>query len=126
MQTDNRPLSPHLQIYRLPLTAITSITHRITGVLLALGAVAVVYWLVAAASGPEAYATAQAVLGNWFSLLIMFGWTFALFFHLCNGIRHLVWDTGKALDLDAAHKGTVAVFATAGVLTVLAWIVALA
>ncbi|WP_446918197.1 succinate dehydrogenase, cytochrome b556 subunit, partial [Klebsiella pneumoniae] len=85
--------SPHLQIYRLPLTAITSITHRITGVLLTLGTVALVYWLVAAASGQEAYATAQAVLGNWFSLLIMFGWTFALFFHLCNGVRHLVWDT---------------------------------
>ncbi len=125
MQTDDRPLSPHLQIYRLPLNAITSITHRITGVLLALGAVVLVYWLVAAASGPQAHATAQAVLGNWFSQLIIFGWTFALFFHLCNGVRHLVWDTGRALDLDSAHKGTIAVIAIAGVLTLLAWIIAL-
>lgn len=125
MQTDNRPLSPHLQIYRLPLTAITSISHRIAGVLLAIGSLAVVYWLLAAAAGPEAYATARGVLGNPFSQLIIFAWTYVLFYHLCNGIRHLVWDTGRGLDLESAHRSALAVFAAAGALTILAWIIAL-
>ncbi len=125
MQSDNRPLSPHLQAYRLPLTAITSILHRITGSLLALGAVAVVYWLIAAAAGPQAYATAQTILGNWFSQILIFGFTYALFFHLCNGIRHLVWDTGRGLEVETARKTSMAVIAIAGVLTVLTWIIAL-
>lgn len=125
MQSDNRPLSPHLQIYRLPLTAITSISHRISGALLAVGSLAVVYWLLAAASGPEAYATARVLLGNPLSQLIIFGWTYVLFYHLCNGIRHLVWDTGRGFDLDTARRSSIAVFVAAGVLTILAWIIAL-
>lgn len=125
MQSQNRPLSPHLQIYRLPLNAIASISHRITGALLALGAVVVVYWLIAAASGPEAYADAQAVLGNWFVQLLIFLWTYALFYHLCNGIRHLVWDAGYALELETSRRTGIAAYAAAGVLTVLAWIIAL-
>jgi succinate dehydrogenase / fumarate reductase cytochrome b subunit len=125
MHTDNRPLSPHLQIYRLPLTAITSITHRITGLLLALGSLVLVYWLVAAASGPQAYATAMAVLGNLFAQLLMLGWTYALFYHLCNGIRHLFWDAGRGFDLETARKAGIVVFVAAGVLTALVWIIAL-
>lgn len=124
MQTDNRPLSPHLQIYRLPLTAITSITHRMTGAALMLGALVLTYWLVAAAGGAESYATAQAILGNFLVQLIMFVWTYALFYHLCNGIRHLFWDAGHGFDLTTARNTGVVVFIAAGVLTLFAWIIA--
>lgn len=125
MDSDDRPLSPHLQIYRFPLTAITSITHRITGALLALGTLAVIYWLIAAASGPQAYASARAVFGNGFVQLIMFLWTYALFYHLCNGIRHLGWDLGYGFDLERARRSAIAVFIAAGVLAVITWLIAL-
>lgn len=124
MQTDNRPLSPHLQIYRLPLTALTSISHRISGVMLLVGSLVLVYWLVALAGGPVSHEQASAVLGNWFVQLLMFVWTFALFYHLSNGIRHLFWDAGYGFELDIAHKSGIAAVAAAGVLTVVAWIIA--
>ncbi|WP_435103782.1 succinate dehydrogenase, cytochrome b556 subunit [Arhodomonas sp. AD133] len=124
MHTDNRPLSPHLQIYRLPLTAITSISHRISGALLAVGALVLVYWLAALAGGRESFAAAQAFVGNWFIQLLMFVWTYLLFYHLCNGIRHLVWDAGYGFELETAKKTGVAAIVAAGVLTLLAWIVA--
>lgn len=124
MHSDNRPISPHLQIYKLPLTAITSITHRITGAALALGLVLVVYWLAAAATGPVAYRQAQAVLGSFLGQIILFLFTFALFYHLANGIRHLVWDTGAALDLESARLGSYLVLAAAAVLTVILWVFA--
>ena len=124
MHSDNRPLSPHLQIYKLPLTALTSITHRITGAALLVGTLLLVYWLVAAASGPQAYATAQGVLGSFLGQLLLFLFTFALFYHMANGIRHLVWDTGRALTLEAARIGSLLVLAAAAVLTVAVWIVA--
>ena len=94
-----RPLSPHLQIYRPQLTSVLSITHRLTGVALSLGSLLLVGWLLAAAQGPQAYATVHAVLGSWPGLVLLLGWTFALFFHLCNGIRHLCWDAGYGFDL---------------------------
>ena len=122
MHSDNRPLSPHLQIYKLPLTALTSITHRITGSALALGLVLVVYWLAAAATGPVAYAQAQAVLGSFLGQVVLFLFTFALFYHLANGIRHLVWDTGTALDLESARLGSYLVLGAAAVLTVVVWV----
>src|SRR5436190_23067696 len=84
-----RPLSPHLQIYRPQLTSILSITHRAAGVALAVGTLLLVYWVVAAASGPAAYATAQACIGSWIGRLVLFGWSAALVYHLANGIRHL-------------------------------------
>lgn len=124
MQSTNRPLSPHIQIYRLPLTALTSIAHRISGALLVLGTLVLVYWLVAAASGPQAYADAQGVLGSWIVQLIIFLWTYALFYHLCNGVRHLIWDAGYGFDLDTAHKSGIVVLIAAGILTVIAWIIA--
>src|SRR5690348_15437891 len=86
-----RPLSPHLQVYRLPLTAVMSITHRITGVGLSLGLIVVTVWLVAAAYGPEAYDAFAGFMVSWLGLLILLGFSLALFFHLCNGIRHLLW-----------------------------------
>ncbi|MCC7271936.1 MAG: succinate dehydrogenase, cytochrome b556 subunit [Alphaproteobacteria bacterium] len=121
----SRPLSPHLQIYRPQLTSVLSILHRGTGVALAVGTLLLVWWLVAAATGPAAYATAQGFIGSWLGLLLLLGWTFALFFHLCNGIRHLFWDAGYGFELKTVYASGWAVVATAGGLTVLAWIVGL-
>lgn len=125
MDSEGRPLSPHLQIYRFPLTVITSITHRITGALLAFGMLTVTYWLISAASSPQIYAEARAIFGNGFVQFIMFLWTYALFYHLCNGIRHLTWDLGYGFELEQARKSAVAVFVAAGVLAVLIWLAAL-
>ncbi len=121
MSSGNRPLSPHLQIYRPQLTAVLSILHRLTGVALAPGTLLLVYWLAAAATGPEAFATAQALVASIVGRLLLLGWTFALFYHLCNGIRHLVWDAGYGLELpDLYRSGWLVVFAS-GALTVAAW-----
>ena len=125
MATRARPLSPHLQVYRPQITSVLSILHRMTGFALSAGTLVLVYWLVAAASGPDAYATAQSWIGSWVGLLVMLGWTWALFYHLCAGIRHLVWDAGYALELDAAAKtGWAVVFGSIG-LTGLAWVLAI-
>jgi succinate dehydrogenase / fumarate reductase cytochrome b subunit len=117
-----RPLSPHLQIYRWQLTSVMSILHRATGIALSAGGVLLVWWLVAAASGPEAYGAVQNFLGSWPGLVLLLGWTAALFYHLCNGIRHLVWDTGHALDLRSTYAGGWTVIAVSAILTALAWI----
>lgn len=126
MTSRNRPLSPHLQIYRLPLLALMSITHRATGVALALGLVLLAWWLGAAAYGPDAFAAAQSFMGSPLGYLILFGFSVALFYHLCNGIRHLLWDTGWGYEIPQAYgSGRVVLIATA-VLTVVAWIAGLA
>ncbi len=124
MTTRNRPLSPHIQVYRMPFTAILSITHRATGVALAAGTVVLGYWLASAAYGPAAYAGAQAVLGSLLGKLVLFGWTGALFYHLCNGIRHLFWDVGRGYEIAEANKSGRIVVASAAALTLLAWIIA--
>jgi succinate dehydrogenase / fumarate reductase cytochrome b subunit len=116
-----RPLSPHLQVYRPQLTSVLSITHRATGVALAAGTLLLVWWLAAAASGPEQYATVQAVMGSWPGKLLLLGWTFSLFFHLANGIRHLFWDAGLGFELKTTYASGWAVVAASIVLTVLAW-----
>lgn len=121
MSSGNRPLSPHLQIYRPQLTAVLSILHRLTGVALAPGTLLLVYWFAAAATGPEAFATAQMLVGSIVGRLLLLGWTFALFYHLCNGIRHLVWDAGYGLELpDLYRSGWLVVFAS-GALTLGGW-----
>lgn len=117
----NRPLSPHLQIYRLPLIVLLSITHRITGVFLGLGTLVLLFWLCAAASGPEAYAAAQSVFGMFIVKLVMFGWTWAFFYHLCNGLRHLVWDAGYGFEIPKAEASGYTVIATSVVITLLVW-----
>ena len=86
---DTRPLSPHLQIYKLPLTALLSISHRITGVINSVGALFLVLVLARAAGGEESFGFASALLSSWFGYLVLFGFTLALYFHFCNGIRHL-------------------------------------
>ena len=121
MRSAERPLSPHLQIYRWQLTSVMSILHRAAGLALCAGSVLLVWWLVAAATGPEAYRGAQNFLGSWIGIALLLGWTAALFYHLCNGIRHLTWDTGHALDLRSTYIGGWVVVAATAILTGAAW-----
>ncbi|SLN59536.1 Succinate dehydrogenase cytochrome b556 subunit [Roseivivax jejudonensis] len=100
----NRPLSPHLQVYRPQLTSITSILTRITGNALLLSMVMIVWWLIAAAAGPDAFATADAVVTSWLGILIFALSLWALWYHFLAGVRHLIWDNGIGLDLDTAEK----------------------
>ena len=126
MASNNRPLSPHLQIYRPQITSILSILHRMMGVALAVGALLLAYWLTSAAYGAEAFDRAQAFLGSWFGRLLLLGWTFALFYHLCNGIRHLAWDAGWGLEMERLRlTGWLVVLASLA-LTLLTWIAAYA
>lgn len=121
----SRPLSPHLQIYRWQWTMALSILHRATGVALTVGTLLLTWWLVAAAVGPEAYATAQGFMGSVLGMLMLFGWTFALYYHMAAGIRHLVWDAGRSFDLASAAKGAYIVIAASVGLTLFTWIAAL-
>lgn len=121
MKTGDRPLSPHLQIYRWQWTMALSILHRATGVALAVGALMLVCWLVALADGPAAFAAIQSFLASWFGRLLLFGWTWSLIYHLLAGLRHLVWDAGAGLELPAARaSGYLAALASV-VLTLLVW-----
>lgn len=124
MNTGNRPLSPHLQVYRPQLTSVLSITHRATGVVLTIGTLLLVYWLLALAAGPQAFETARGLFASWFGRLLLFAITFALFYHLCNGIRHLCWDIGLGFDLKSVYTSGKAVVASAVALTLLSWIAA--
>lgn len=118
-----RPLSPFL-IYRLPLTALLSISHRITGCGLAVGLIGLAWWLTAAAAGAEAYAQFDAIVKSWFGMLVLIGFSFALYFHLCNGIRHLFWDAGKGFEIATAQRSDKLVLGGAIALTVLTWLMA--
>ena len=122
MSEAGRPLSPHLSIYRPQITSVLSILHRITGVGLGAGALALAAWLGAAAAGPEAFACAQAVAGSALGQLLLFGWTWALLYHLCNGIRHLFWDAGMGYGLVAVRRSGWAAVGASAVLTLAAWI----
>lgn len=125
MADNNRPLSPHLQVYRPQMSSVMSIFHRITGFFLTIGTLALACWLASAAAGPEAYASAQAFFGSWFGYLILFGWSVCLFYHMSNGIRHLVWDTGRGFELPDMHRSGWIVVASTVILTLLAWIIGL-
>ncbi len=122
MSTHERPLSPHLQIYKWEWTMLLSILHRATGVALAVGTLLLVGWLLALAEGADRYGAYQAFIGSWFGRLLLFGWTGSLFYHLCNGIRHLVWDTGRGYELPTAAASGYIVLAGSIALTVIAWI----
>ena len=117
----SRPLSPHLQIYRLPISAVISISHRVAGVLLAVGSLVLVYWLVALASGPDAFAHAQALLGSVVGRVVLLALTLALFYHLANGIRHLFWDAGFGFELRTVRASGMLVIVASIVLTLVAW-----
>ncbi|MFO6464803.1 succinate dehydrogenase, cytochrome b556 subunit [Jannaschia sp. KMU-145] len=115
----NRPLSPHLQVYRPQLTSMTSILTRITGNALVVGGLLITWWFVAAAAGPDAFATADAVLTSWFGKLVFLGSIWALWYHTLAGIRHLIWDQGYGLEVETAEKLGWAVIAGSLLLTLL-------
>lgn len=120
----SRPLSPHMQIYRPQWTWVPSIVHRLTGVGLLVGGVMVVWWLSAAAAGPDYFATVDGLFTSWLGHLVLLGLTWSLAYHLLNGIRHLVWDAGYGFEVPTAERSAQAVVAGSLVLTVLLWIVA--
>jgi len=99
-----RPLSPHLQIYRPQLTSVTSILTRITGNALLVGALLIVWWLVAAATGPAYFDFVNAVVRSWFGKLVLLASVWAIWYHFLAGLRHLYWDTGRGLDIPTAEK----------------------
>jgi len=108
-----RPLSPHLGIYRWQLTMTLSILHRATGIALAVGTIVVCAALIALAAGPESYAAFQAFCGSRVGVFLLAGWSWSLCFHLCNGIRHLAWDTGWGFEIPRAYAtGWIVVFAS--------------
>ena len=119
----NRPLSPHLQVYRLPLTGIISITHRMTGVMLSMGLVLFVYVLFAIAAGQDTYDAMQAFMSFWLFKLVYWGFIYALFFHLCHGIRHLIWDAGASFDNATLDKFAVYELIASLALTLLIFII---
>jgi succinate dehydrogenase / fumarate reductase cytochrome b subunit len=118
-----RPLSPHLQIYKWQISMATSIFHRATGIALGVGALLLTLWLVCAAAGDGPFSIIQGFLNSWIGLLILFGFTIALFYHFCNGIRHLAWDAGKGFELPAMHRSGALVFVATAVLTLGFWII---
>ncbi|NND54772.1 MAG: succinate dehydrogenase, cytochrome b556 subunit [Gammaproteobacteria bacterium] len=115
----NRPLSPHLGIYKWSVTMALSVLHRMTGVALSLCALALVTWIVAAASGGAFYTAVTDVLTGWFGILLLVGFSASFFIHLGNGIRHLFWDAGYGFGQETAHKTGVLTLVVAAVLTVL-------
>lgn len=119
-----RPLSPHLQIYSPQITSMLSILHRATGIALTLGAVFLVYWLSAAAYGPNEFERAQIYMGSWFGQLVLLGVSFSLFYHLANGIRHLIWDAGYGFELSVLRVTGMVVVVFAFGLTILIWFIA--
>jgi succinate dehydrogenase / fumarate reductase, cytochrome b subunit len=121
MVTDNRPLSPHLQVYRPQLTSVTSILHRFSGLLLSLGMVMVVAWLLALANGVQAFESVNAWLASPLGLILLVVWTVALFYHLLNGIRHLLWDAGWLLELKGAYASGWTVLILTAVLSAIVW-----
>lgn len=100
----NRPTSPHLQVYKLPLTGIISITHRMTGIMLTAGLILFVYVISALAGGADSYKAMQALMSLWLFRLVIWGFIYALFFHLCHGVRHLIWDSGSSFELDMLNR----------------------
>ena len=100
---DNRPLSPHLQVFRPLITMVMSIMHRITGAALYFGTLLVAWWLIAAASGPDYFAFVDGFFGSFIGRLILFGYTWALIHHMLGGLRHFVWDAGAGFELSTAN-----------------------
>lgn len=118
-----RPLSPHLSVYRPQITSVMSITHRITGIILVLGSILLVGWLLALASGPEAFEGYSECMTSFIGYIIMLGWSAAFYYHLCNGLRHLMWDIGSGMDdMEQVRRSGMITLACAGGLTLITWI----
>ncbi len=116
-----RPLSPHLQIYRWQLTMAMSILHRITGVALSIGGLMVAWWLVAAELGEGPYNIARDFAASPLGLFMLFGWSFCLYYHLFNGIRHLLWDTVRLLKIENAYRAGYVVLLCTVLATAATW-----
>jgi succinate dehydrogenase / fumarate reductase cytochrome b subunit len=121
MSNNGRPLSPHMSIYRWPITMVTSILHRATGVAMSLGFIVLAGWLLDAAIGAETYAAMMSCLDTIVGKVLLVGWSFAFFFHLSNGVRHLVWDSGRGFEMRQANASAWLVLILATVLTAVFW-----
>jgi succinate dehydrogenase cytochrome b subunit len=119
-----RPLSPFMfpTWYRFQITSLLSILHRLAGIALAIGSILLTWWLVAVASGGELFAATHAFIASLIGMLLLFLWSVAFFYHLSNGIRHLIWDAGYGFDIPDAYRSGYAVLAATAVLTALAWL----
>ncbi len=117
----SRPLSPHLQIYKPQLTSVLSMTHRLTGIALAVSTLALTYWLIAVAAGDQSYQQALGHFSSWYGQIALMGWTLAFYYHLCNGIRHLAWDSGYGFELPTVYRTGWLVVLTSIILTGLTW-----
>ncbi|MBO6902946.1 MAG: succinate dehydrogenase, cytochrome b556 subunit [Rhizobiaceae bacterium] len=120
--TRQRPVSPHLQVYRMIPTMMMSIVHRIVGGALYFGTLLVAWWLIAAAISPAYFDFVNAIYGSFLGRLVLFGYTWALMHHMLGGVRHLIWDTGSMLDKHTATQMAWATLAGSATLTVLVWI----
>ena len=118
-------MSPHLQIYKPQLTSVLSITHRATGMALALGTLFLVWWLFSVATGPDHFAFVSNIMSSWLGLVILGGLSWALFYHLCNGIRHLFWDAGYGFEIETAYRTGWITLALSVFMTVIAWAIGL-
>ena len=118
----NRPLSPHLQVYKPQLTSMLSILHRITGFGLAVGAVMGTWWLVAIMSGTMAYEFFYTFAKSFIGQLMLFCWLYAFVYHFLNGLRHMVWDTGRWLDIKSTYRSGWIVFGLSLVVSVILWV----
>ena len=118
-----RPLSPHLQIYKPQITSILSILHRGTGIVLSVGSIILVLWIVTLTLGESTYLMYSNIINNWFGKFIIFGFTFALFYHLSNGIRHLFWDAGYGYELNHAYISGISVIISSLLLTFITWLI---
>ena len=122
MTMNERPLSPHLQIYKVELPMLLSGLHRITGIALSVGSILLVAWISSAVHSAEAFASMNGFLGGYIGQFVLFGWTFSLIYHSVSGVRHLIWDTGRLLEVRQIDSSSKIVLGIAIVLTVVAWI----
>jgi len=123
MATVKGPLSPHLSVYRWQITMVLSITHRATGIFLSVGLLLLACWLMSAAAGPEVYANLMQYFTAWYGRLLLLLFCFSLYFHLCNGIRHLFWDAGLGFEIRNFYGSGYAVIAASIGLTIVTWAV---
>lgn len=121
MAATNRPLSPHLQIYRPQLTSVLSILHRVTGVFLSSGILVLIYWLSALSGGPDTYESAVVLLGSWPAQALLLAWMAAFYYHLLNGVRHLFWDAGIGFELRQVYRSGWMVLIGCVILTTITW-----
>lgn len=124
MPINERPLSPHLQIYKLELPMLLSGLHRISGIALSVGTVLLASWIISAAYSAEVFSWISGLLGSLVGQLLLFGWCFSLIYHSINGVRHLIWDTGRLLDVEQINSSSKIVLALSVLLTIFAWFLA--